>query len=184
VDAEGGRFFETIRKFAALKKRRKGLKAEQFETVSYRIDGKMFERWSIKTAINIAHVVGTPLEWFENLSPVRNPPLRFVEAAYGVTGLTRPYGLFQSNSAYETVRIEDAVTFQPLLILGNKLIGFEFRLGGFKFLLWLCSIYPNKAEGLLSNIGNTWGNLEEPLQPGSISHEVDGKMSQIVNFVW
>jgi hypothetical protein len=184
VDAEGGRIIETIREFVHLRNTRRGLKAEQFETMTYHLDGKMFQRWFMKTVINITQVIEGPLEWFENSSPVKNPPISFVEVAYGIKEMERPYGLFQSNSVNEVIAIEDAVSFQPLLVLNNKIIGFEFRFGGFKFMLWLCNIYPNKWKGLHSSLGNIWGNLEEPLRPGSINYEVDGKTSQVINFIW
>lgn len=184
VDKEGGRVLETIREFVRLRNSRRGLKAGQFETVNYHLDGKMFQRWLLKTAINIAQVIEGPLEWFENSSPAKSPPTFYVEVAYGIKEMERPYGLFQSNSVNETIALEDAVTFQPLLVLENKIIGFEFTFGGFKFLLWLCNAYPNEWKGLHSSLGNIWGNLEEPLRPGTINHEVDGKISQALNFVW
>jgi hypothetical protein len=181
VDAEGGRVLKTIRQFNILIRERKGLRAEQFDTVVYNINGNLFQRWFLKTAINLVQVLEGPLEWFENSSPKKSPPKIFVEVAYGLREMERPYGLFQCNCEKEVIRMEDAVTFKPLFVL-NKIIGFEFKFGGLKFLLWLCHFHPNKWKGLLSSLGNIWGNLEEPLRPGSFEYTVNGKVSQIIKF--
>jgi hypothetical protein len=116
---------------------RKGIRANSLSLKSFSVDGRLLERWFLKTLINIAwngvRVIG-PGE-----HDAGTPSLDLVEAAFGRRDLPEPSGLYLSATVGEDMVLEDRVRIIPKAE-GNNLVAAEFLFRGCKFFLCLLPV--------------------------------------------
>lgn len=156
---------------------RAGLKPRRFwSSVRDRVDGPLLERWFMKTAINLFHVVGADAKWFSTGQRADNPPVGFVEIAFGRRRAEPPLGLYSTPQAGVPVGPAGHLSFQPLFGIGRRFAGARFQFQGFRFLLWACSEIPPDFGAV--------GAAIPMFHLGRIRFTVGGASSHAVNFNW
>lgn len=134
VDEGGILAFQALRQATQLAQRRRKIPQRQWMLHCFTVDGDLLERWFLKTAINIASMGATPVQWLQEATADGLPAL-FVEAAYGRTRLPAPMGLYAAATPGETVNDIESVELAPILTPDEKVAAFIFRFAGARFLL-------------------------------------------------
>jgi len=116
---------------------------------SYKIDGLNFERWLLKTAINLTYQGDMHLGCGMTDSVPGEPSPYLLQVVFGDLPFTHKLGLY--TLCYETLekfRV-GSIFFTPIH-QDNKIGGFLFHIRGFDFFL---SLYPGHAPPKLSTFG-------------------------------
>lgn len=124
IDAEGGRAMQIFRDIKHPNHSCNDHPTDKNCCIEYHIDGRKLERWFLKSTINLANILpGTP-GWFETNTLAANPPHGFLEAIFGRTKLSRPFGLFIGSVGIGgTISLSDDVTWRPLFVKKSMLVG-------------------------------------------------------------
>jgi hypothetical protein len=96
----------------------------------------LLERWFIKTAINVFVVLGDQITWAETVLSGATPPRFLVEAAFGLSSLSPPMGLYVHASAGDQLFFTDSVQMAPLFNDHGAATGALFGFRGVNFLLY------------------------------------------------
>ena len=116
---------------------------------SYVIDGLNFERWLLKTAINLTYQGEMHLGFGMTDSLPGQPPPYLLQVVFGDLPFTHKMGLY--TLCYDTVekfRV-GSISFTPIH-QDKKIGGFLFHIRGFDFFL---SLYPGHVPPRLSTLG-------------------------------
>lgn len=116
---------------------------------SYKIDGLNFERWLLKTAINITYQGDMHIGVGMTDSTLGVPAPYLLQVVFGDLPFTQKMGLYML--CYETLekfRV-GSISFTPIH-KDNCIGGFVFHIRGFDFFL---SLYPGHAPPRLSTLG-------------------------------
>ncbi len=129
--------FNVFREATRLMEVRKDMNVKSFTFMRYSINGRLLERWFLKTLINLA--------WDGKLiiGPGKHnrgtPSGDLVEIAFGRREFPSPAGLYLSAIIGENITLEDRVNITTKSE-GNNLVAAEFLFRGCKFFLSLLPI--------------------------------------------
>ena len=163
TDREAGRLFDSMRERASISHRRVSEGKPPWPLAKYRVDGKLIERWLVKTTINIYHQAPEGWTWHESEDFGRSPPDKFVGVAFGQGQLDKPYGLYVWAKIGDTIRGVAGLSFSSLHDEQNGLVGAYFETIGIRLLIWLSSLTPpNDAMRRAKRI--EFNDLSQPSQ--------------------
>lgn len=151
VDDAGNTVFGTIAKIVELDNAQREIAVRSRNPPiwciqEYRVDGRLLERWFLKTLINFCFDQGLKIG-----SAARTPGWPcddLVRAAYGLGALVKPAGLYSLASLGQAIYSSDHFSFSPVIVRGNAYISagiFAFR--GLPFALHLD---PNDDQELIT----------------------------------
>lgn len=153
-----------------------------------KIDGLNFERWLLKTAINLTYQGDMHLGFGMTDSIPGEPSPYLLQVVFGQLPFTHKMGLY--TLCYETLEESrvDSISFTPIH-QDSKIGGFLFHIRGFDFFL---SLYPGHAPPRLSTLGlGQGGKIREhianalPVYRKGIITAFDEKHDRLeINFEW
>lgn len=157
VDSGAKLVWDSFRNIDELHNLRKKLRPRVWSTKHWQVSGLLFERWFLKTTINLLCSVGKEGPWSLSGPPSSFPPVEFVAVAFGRASLLKPRGLYMSARIGDQHTTEDSVTWEVLEDPGGYPVGASFKFRGFPFLLWLHSVDPGKNPSPLENLSGYAG---------------------------
>jgi hypothetical protein len=144
LDSEMLKCFESIRESARLNDVRKELGHTHWNIKRFEIDGRLLERWFLKTLINL-NFEGR-WKFGDDAESVGVPPKELVEMAFGRRAFEKHAGMYMSVRPGETIAMLDGVSFRALTEL-DRLVAGEFTICGYKFILSLVSEAVSEFAG-------------------------------------
>lgn len=113
------------------------------EEVRFTIDGRLFERWILKLAINVACAARLTVGWSGGGARVCEPPSQVVAGVYGRSTLAAPWGLYVAPTPYDGLGVEflDSYFFREIVITG-LLYGMYVNYHGCGFVAWTAPAEP------------------------------------------
>ncbi len=117
-------------------------------------NGIRFERWAVKTTINIFCIAAKNKLWQMSDTPPGKPPMEIVRAVYGNERLEAPLGIYDMQVVGNKCNFPDAIGLEPLSRDG-KLYGAILYFKEVRFLVWLCR-EPVESWTIM-NDGQAWG---------------------------
>jgi hypothetical protein len=137
VDVAGAKAFRVFQEVVALADQIRNGAQPPSPPTRFEIPGELFERWALKTAVNLFLSNPEGLEWYSDGKPVSEIPPTLVRVAFGQGNFTRPMGLYGALDASNGMRQGvggPLFRFSPLLY-GGKVVGAQFLLSGYRFVL-------------------------------------------------
>jgi hypothetical protein len=181
LDQAGSKAFATLRDSTRIRMIRNRSRGPWNTAIKHSINGKLLERWFLKTLINLCYHRDFPIG--EELIAGR-PDRRLVRISFGLEEFKGHEGLYSvAKPGLETVW-EDRVAFKPLRRDNHPLEGGLFFFRGLIFILWFGASEPPKDAVYPSVIG-------VDLSGTSLTHHLkkicDGprqKPWQVCEFIW
>jgi hypothetical protein len=150
IDQEGAKAFSTIQEINRVLNIRRAMKPHAWKIVRHRISGTALERWCLKTLINICCDREFPIG-SETEIPGR-PSERLIRIAYGEAPFDDRAGLYLAAHLGMRFRLDDSVSFAPLLKHKHHVEGGLFTFRGINLLLFLEAggpPSPNELNGVM-----------------------------------
>ena len=147
--------FESIRESARLNDVRSKLRQKSWAVKRFEVDGRLLERWFLKTLINL-HFEGK-LKFGDYADIPGVPPKEIVEIAFGRRAFPEHSGMYMAARPGETVAMRDGVSIQ-VFTEKDRLVVAEFTVCGYRFILSLVSEKVSEFDGsqLLRDTTNLW----------------------------
>jgi hypothetical protein len=181
VDTAGGNAFAAFRESRRLANIREKQPKYRWRVVRTEIDGCGFERWCLKTLINLSYDRDRPIG--RDSSQVGKPSNRLVQIAYGQEQFLEKAGLYFVARVGMNIQSEDRINFAPLISKRGNIEGGLFSIRGLRMLLYLESEGPPRLTGIQID-GEDLGNAH-------VNHHIkqikvmNGKyLSEIQSFSW
>lgn len=184
ADSVAGAAFETLRRMMALNRERSASRQRKWKMVRNEIDGRMLERWFVKTAINIACLQESDEVWYIDKAPLASPGERLINWAFGNAVIKPPFGLYVAASVGLTLPFQDAFEAGPLYYFDQGLIGFLFVFYGVPFLLWLAEPGPPSPLPIPWSRGATSSARDLHRHLRYVRWKVGRHFSHYVDFMW
>ena len=148
-------FFDAVRESARLNKLRTKLRQNAWSPLRLTVDGRLLERWFLKTLININYEGG--LKFGDDGETPGIPTKEIVEIAFGHRTFSEHAGLYVARRAGETVAMYDGVTVRALTEC-DRISAAEFTVFGYRFILSLVPEPVSEFAGsqLLQNEVKMW----------------------------
>jgi hypothetical protein len=186
VDQGGIDVLRTIEKIMEIAKERGALpknKANRLPIKAREIDGKLLERWLLKTTINMMQSQEQADNWDSDCLGNESPPLHLVKSAFGMEPLNKPMGLYcPVKIVTQMTATGHIIGMQFLKKDDSTVVAVDYKFAGVPlFLLWLT------AEPLKKKIG--WAGKVFPsanlkYRPDRIPFMLHNKKSQILKISW
>jgi len=188
LDSEAVEFIRTLAEFERVlfvrwKTRQKSI----LNIKRYTVDGIVFERWAVKTAIGCSVVNHKDKLWHQTQRSIRHPPGEIVRAVYGFNCLSKPMGLYFARAEEDTDFFQDGISIETLFHPEGGLVGALLRFRGFRFLVWLTEVSLESFD-VRDSKGNSV-DVEQLLQsgtyrPGDYWFKVGKALSHVLKFKW
>lgn len=181
IDEAGAKAFHALREMRGLANFRERFKPKQWRIATYRINGVLFERWLLKTLINICCDQEYPIGR-ESTVPGR-PSEELVRIAYGIDPFRGRSGLSFVARVGMQLYSDDSVNLTTLLKNG-RIEGGIFTFRGMMILLFL---HPDGAPPKLNGIrvdGEDLGNCMLQFHCRKITSKVGHFASQVLTIDW
>jgi hypothetical protein len=182
LDEAAGDFLEALRELEELARISKSGIIVQPNTTR-RIDGSKFERWLLKTTVNLCYGA----TWHTQQQPTSKPPGSLVEVVFGLRPFPPGTGLHRVTGPAHQFASSNRIGFAPLICIDNEIIGSLWSLYGFKFALFL--VPPESIANTHFAFEVPW-LIEWPKQlrferrpAGLKAHLADGSV-RTVDFAW
>lgn len=182
VDSAGADAFRTLQRAVNLQEKRRKERPRKWKVVRFEIDGLRLERWFLKTLINVAVTSPSPGTWADSDTSLKEPPRRFVEAAFGVSPLASPLGLYGAGTVGEEIVMSDSVGLYTLLDGEGGLVGGLFTFLGYRFFLNLRSGEVPNHFPLPSDAGFRETSVLYHIE--KLRCVIGKKLSNYVHFLW
>lgn len=179
--------FESFRQIFALHDRQYALPPQSYLLRTWKIDGRLLERWFLKTLVNLVQVQSQVMRW-PNGTTDRSPPLDVVEAAYGIVPIVSPLGLHAAAGIGQQVTSGEHIHFAPITDTNTGYIaGGTFEFSGLRFVFaWT----QRNLEPFIRHLGEVatpfagWkeSNLLHPFR--GMNMEVRGRRTQRLKVTW
>jgi hypothetical protein len=181
VDTAGGQAFDALREARRVANIRERNLKHRWSVRRTRIDGRRFERWCLKTLINLCCDRENPIGR-DSAIPGR-PSERLVRMAYGLEPFPGRAGLYFVARVGMNIKSEDRVSFAPLISLGRRIEGGLFAVRGQPLLLFLEEEGPPGLTGICID-GEDLGNAQVNYHIQNIK-VMNGKyLSEVLIFKW
>jgi hypothetical protein len=112
VDDAGAQALDVVRKIMQFSNIRQKLRPGRWNILKYRLDGRMLERWFLKTLINLS--LGGQYPIGRGSTKAGEPSEGLVRIAYGLSHFEGRAGLFSIARLGMKLNPRDAVSFGPL----------------------------------------------------------------------
>jgi hypothetical protein len=187
LDDEAIRAFTSIREIFLLQSRQKLLSPRFWKVQTWKVNGRLLERWFLKTAINLMHVQTQAIAWPGATEP-RVPTTDVVDACFGLSPIRSPRGLHAVAAVGQDVESSDYVSFAPLTDTTTQSFAggiFEFR--GIRFVLaWTdMNLEPFIRQVTITTSLFANSNESRLLHPfKGIAFKVGDRRAQMLKIVW
>jgi len=175
LDAEAGKAFNCFESIA--RDMSGGRHTRTFSTQRHKIDGPKFERWMLKTLINL--YISRSMVGFDKVAPPEN---RLTRMAFGLEPIPDPSGFYMSGRRGQKIEMKPELQIAPLLD-GENLLGAFFVFRGYTLVLWMAT----NALSASALKGSQWGEYADT-EPVRHWRHIELKrgllVSHIVSFVW
>lgn len=161
IDEAGRHAFAALRDIQRLSSIRQKLKPYRWTLVKHTVDGPAFERWCLKTLINLCCNREYPIG--RDADVTGRPSERLVRIAYGLETFRGNAGLYSVARIGMNVAQEDRVGFMPLFNNGRKVEGGVLTFRGFTLLMNLQEEAPRLKDVAIAG---------EHLDNAGLSHHV------------
>ena len=181
VDTAGGKAFGAFRESRLLANIREKRPKYRWSIVRTEIDGRGFERWCLKTLINLSYDRDRPI----GRDSLRSgkPSDRLVRIAYGQEQFFEKAGLYFVARVGMNIQSEDRINFAPLISRLGNVEGGLFSIRGLRMLLYLEAEGPPRLTGIPID-GENLGNAQVNYHIRQIK-VMNGKyLSEIQSFTW
>jgi hypothetical protein len=132
LDDEAIRIFECLREIFVRQQTQKALAPQVWKVRTWKINGRLLERWFLKTVINLVQVQTEAMNWPNGSNRLPTPDV--VEACFGLRPIVSPRGLHAAAAIGHTVNSHDYVSFAPIRdTLNQALAGGAFEFRGLRF---------------------------------------------------
>ncbi len=198
VDQVGGKSFRTLEEAWRLYALRVRLKPDFRNVVVRRLDGRMLERWFLKTAINLWYPNHGNTGFGQATSSECALPRKLVEVAFGHRCFDAPSGLYWVGSLGQTpMLVSDGAQPATLNHVSagftlrggdtsrfQRVAGIAFSFQGFRFLLWLDMDGPPRGLRGVGLRAESWRDSEAIYHPRRIELNECRFKSQELRFAW
>jgi hypothetical protein len=161
LDDSAGHAFETLRQMTQLGNVRSRLKPKFWSVNTFTVDGRMLERWFLKTLINLTIEGDYPIG--RDALVAGHPSERLVRIAFSLSSFQGRAGLYFIARVGMKMSLEDKVQFVALVKNGHHIEGGLFTFRGLFVLLFLePDGPPEPLQGVIFNgedIGNATLNF-------------------------
>lgn len=138
LDGVAGKFMSDLRRFEHVNSIRNKNQPKNPTVEKYCIDGKLLERWFLKTLINLSSFGDLPIGNESNLNS--KPSQRLVEIAYGLDEFKPLEGLYTLNHK-NVIRGGETYKITPIYNSDKYVAGGVFDFRGFIFLLSIENVH-------------------------------------------
>jgi len=182
-DQAASAFFRDLNTAAELHvSRRSSSDPGQWNALQTMVNGPLLERWFLKTAVNLSLAGRSDLRWHLNDEPLISVPRRLVEAAFGMTPLAKPMGLYAAVSIGVPQASTQEVSFAPTIKAGRHIVGGTFAFRGLYYLLWLEDRQvPDPPTPVLRR---EWSNPQVVYHLEGMDYTVQGHDSHSITYCW
>lgn len=192
ADEAGIRAVEEFREFVRLGTARSNVKPRRWRLVRRAIDGFEFERWFLKTLINVAfgreYPIGKPIQ------PEWRPSRELVEIAFGLRRFQPKAGLYLIRGEVgQYVNANEKLQIMTFIDSNQKLVGARFLFFGFTFLIYLDIAGAKRHVQFLDADGKATPGLNLIYHPGAINFTLpkskrrrasDQRLSHVLQIDW
>ena len=155
IDDAGAHAFDVFREARRISNVREKMKARTWKVVRHKIDGPAFERWCLKTLINIACNRDLPIGRDSVIAG--RPSERLVRIAYGLESFQGRAGLYFVVREAMQIMSDDTVQIAPLNKHHTHIEGGLFLFRGQMLLLFLePEGPPEPLDGIMMNGERPW----------------------------
>ena len=138
LDSEAVEFIKTIAELErVLLARWKSPQRIFLNIIRPSVNGTIFERWAVKTAIGCSLVDHKNRLWHQTQKSLGEPPGEIVRAVYGLSPFSTPMGLYFAHGEEDKNFFRDGITVETLFHPRGGFVGALLRFRGFRFLVWL-----------------------------------------------
>jgi hypothetical protein len=184
LDSEAIRVFKWLDEIWRLQEVRRKLRRTKFWTVKrYTVNGNLFERWAVKTAIGLCCAFDKNLRWKQTGSPCNQPPVDILKAVYGETPFLAPMGLYLAVDVGDQHELPDAISIEPLLIDG-QLVGAILGFKEVRFPIWFNAAPLNHFSLEIDGKKFGAGGVELIHHLRAWRFTIGKTLSQVLSFSW
>jgi len=187
LDDEAIRAFRALREIFSLRARQEKMDPRYWKVRTWRLNGRLLERWFLKTLINLGQVQTQAFAW-PGMTEPRVPVLEAVQACFGLAPIRSPRGLYAAAAVGHRVDSHDYVSFSPITETSSQaMIGGAFEFRGFRFVLaWTDSdlrpFIRRLGESVETFTGWRNSDLMHPFR--GVNFTVGNRRSQTLQIVW
>lgn len=187
LDSEAIRMFDCLREMNRVRSVQEAMPERVWRPRTWQLQGRLLERWFLKTLINLVQVQSQDVVWPGGAAP-REPTKDVVEACFGRTPIASPRGLHAAAAVGHSVDSRDYVSFAPVIDSdAQALAGGAFEFRGLRFLFaWtdrnLSGLVDRLATGSKEFAGWAGGELLHPFR--GLNSNVGANRSAVLKIVW
>lgn len=182
TDAAAEFAFRTFRKIIQTNNERDQNASNHHGPVTYEIDGKLLERWFLKTTINLTYRQRLHIG---KTDEVGHPEKLLVEAAFGLRELPDKMGLYSSGSIGKIISSDDSIHFAPFIKNDEYLAGSLIIFRGFCFMLWIWpELPPSNRLDTGNHMPSEWSGNEVFYHTERYEIVSNRVPTQIIKFIW
>jgi hypothetical protein len=187
LDTAAGKSFDCFRQIMILENTRKAMASRLWHVQKHKVNGRLLERWFLKTLINLVCVQDTALTWIGGSERMK-PPRLLVEQCFGLQSIDPPHGLRAAAGVGQSIDFRDYVKFSPITKANTVEIGggmFEFR--GLRFVMSLVDqdlepFVNGVAEQVKALAGWQGSRFLFPLK--GVTFTIGSRLSQELKITW
>ena len=185
LDTAGGKITQAMRRCLQRTHQCFSRKASQFVPIRYSIDGKLFERWLLKTLINLC--CGDPVYIGEHSATLGMPDDKVVRICFGLEDFSGKAGLYLTAHTGQTIRSELIVIPIPFVDQNNRIIGAGFNFLGYLFYLSL--LESELSEQFFDGVGYVgpqaiFTGTRPSWHPTNIEWKIGDRLCSKIHFNW
>jgi hypothetical protein len=187
-DDEAISAFKLFRESVRLSDLRQYKKPDYWTVPHWTVNGGLFERWFLKTLINIACEQDRPIGRYSEIAGQPSPDL--VKIVFGLEKFRHKAGLYVPAAAGQSVEPQDRVEYVPMANGPLKERGFlpgaMFVFRGYNFILYLGEegLDPNAELQLPRPLINASIRVLPIFHLRAMISQVNGRKSHVIQFRW
>jgi hypothetical protein len=187
LDDEAIKLFQALGDIFLLQNIQRNLRSQAWKVRQWKANGRLLERWFLKTFINLVQVQENEFRWPDSDVP-RAPSREAVAACFGRLPIRSPRGLYAAAALGHDINSYDYVNFMSINdATVNALAGGTFEFRGLRFVFaWT----DRDLEPFIRQLANSlpqfsgWhdANLMHPFR--GLNFDVSGYRAQVLRIVW
>jgi hypothetical protein len=184
TDGAAAQAFSAMREATRLYNTRAKQPAKRWTTRTFSINGENFERWSVKTTINLSLSKRSSLKWLSSAFAEANPPEILIRAAFGLSELPSHCGLYAASKIGGAIASEERVAFAPLIEDQTFIVGGLLEFRGHRFVLWLHESPPPPTLAPFGLKQPDWQGAQLHYHLEEIEYALHGRPTAQLLFRW